>query len=233
MLAAAAFLFALLADDFAAVMADMPEATDMYEQMGYTALQTTEGIVALILGAFFLVGVALFSAAQAVAIREEEATWRIEHLLARPLGRVRWLATRTLATAVGIAGLALAIAVAVWAGTALGGSALAAGDALLAGINLTPPALLFLGLGILLVGLVPRLTAPLAYGLVMAAFLLDFVGPLLELPDALLNASPFRHLAAVPAADMNVMPAAIMLGVGLLAAALGVAAFRHRDLKEA
>jgi ABC-2 type transport system permease protein len=68
---------------------------------------------------------------------------------------------------------------------------------------------------------------------VPAAFLLDFVGPMLELPDALLNASPFSHLAAVPAADMNVTAAAIMLGVGLLAAALGITAFRHRDLKEA
>jgi len=33
-------------------------------------------------------------------------------------------------------------------------------------------------------GLLPRLTAPLAFGLVIAAYLLDFVGPLLELPDA-------------------------------------------------
>jgi ABC-2 type transport system permease protein len=232
-LAAAAFLFALLADDFAAVMADMPDATEIYEQMGYTALQTTEGLVALILGTFLFVGVALFSAAQAAAIRDEEATWRIEHLLARPLGRVRWLATRTAAAAAGVVVLALAVGLAVWVGTALGGRAIAAGDALLAGINLIPAALLFLGLGILLFGLVPRLTAPLAYGVVLAAFLLDFVGPMLELPDALLNASPFSHLAAVPAADMNVTAAAIMLGVGLLAAALGITAFRHRDLKEA
>ena len=232
-LAAAAFVFTVLTDDFVAVVSDMPEATAMVEQMGYTAMDTPDGFVALVLGLFFFVGVALFPAAQVAAIREEEASWRIEHLLARPIGRVRWLATRTLAAAVGVAVLALAVAVAVWAATTLGGTALSAGDALLAGINLMPAAWLFLGLGVLVFGLVPRLTAPLAYGFVIAAYLLDFVGPLLELPDALLDASPFRHLAEVPVADLDVTAAAIMLGIGALAAVAGIAAFHRRDLKEA
>ncbi len=232
-LATGAFVFALLADDFVAVVADMAESTAVYEQMGYTAMDTSEGFIALILGWFFFVGVALFAAAQVAAIREEEASWRIEHLLARPVGRVRWLVIRTVAAAVGIALLAMAVAAAVWAGTALGGSPLAVGDAVLAGVNLMPAALLFLGLGVLLFGLLPRLTAPLAFGAVIAAYLLDFVGPLLELPDALLDASPFRHLAPVPVIDVDVAAALIMLGIGVLAATAGVAAFRRRDLKEA
>ena len=98
--------------------------------------------------------------------------------------------------------LALAVSVAVWAGTALGGNALVAADAL-------------------------------PFGLVLAAFLLDFVGPLLELSDPLLDASPFRHLAEVPVAVMDVAVTAIMLAIAVLAAALGFAAFRRRDLKEA
>ncbi|TVP62576.1 MAG: hypothetical protein EA340_15460 [Nitriliruptor sp.] len=67
----------------------------------------------------------------------------------------------------------------------------------------------------------------------IAAYLLDFVGPLLELPDALLDVSPFRHLAAVPASDLDVIAALTMLGIGALAALIGIAAFRNRDLKEA
>ena len=233
-LAAAAFVFAVLTDDFVAVFADMdPEAAAIYEQMGYVALDTHEGYVAIVLGFFFVVGVALFSASQAAAIREEEASWRIEHLLARPVGRVRWLVTRILAAAVGVVVLGTAIGAVVWAATALGGATLAFNDALLAGINLMPAALLFLGLGILVFGLLPRLTAPLTFGLVIAAYLLDFVGPLLELPDSLLDVSPFRHLAAVPASDLDVIAALTMLGIAALAALVGVAAFRYRDLKEA
>ena len=233
-LAAAAFVFTVLVDDFVAIWADMDvEAAVIYEQMGYVALDTHEGFVAIILGFFFVVGVALFSAAQTAAIREEEASWRIEHLLARPVGRVRWLVTRTLAAVVGVVVLGVAVGVVVWVATALGGTAMAFGDALLAGVNLMPAALLFLGLGILVFGLLPRLTAPLTFGLVIAAYLLDFVGPLLELPDGLLDVSPFRHLAAVPASDLDIIAALIMLGSGALAALIGVAAFRHRDLKEA
>ena len=232
-LAAAALVFAFLADDFVAVVADMPDSVAALEQLGYTALGTIEGFVALVLGWFFLLGVALFAATQAAAIRQEEASWRIEHLLARPQGRARWLATRTVATAAGLVVLALAVGLAVWAGTALGGSALAAGDALRAGLNLVPAALLLLGLGILLFGVLPRLTGPLAYALVIGAYLLDFVGPLLDLPDALLDVSPFRHLAEVPVADADLAAAAVMVLIGALFAGLGIAAFRRRDLEEA
>ena len=232
-LAAVALVFSLLTDDFVAVIADMGEATELYEQMGYTALHTPQGFVAIVLGIFFYVGVALFAAAQTAAIRDEEASWRIEHLLVRPVGRVRWLATRTLAAALGIVLLAVTVGLAMWAGTALGGTALTVGDALATALNLMPAALLFLGLGVLLFGLLPRLTAPLTYGAVIAAYLLDFVGPLLDLPDAVLDASPLRHLAEVPVADLDGAAAAIMLAIGALAATAGIAAFRRRDLKEA
>jgi ABC-2 type transport system permease protein len=232
-LAAAAFAFAALAHDFAGLLADMPDATELYERMGYAALDTAEGIVTLVLGWFFVAGVALFSAAQIAAIREEEASWRIEQLLVRPVGRVRWLTTRTLAAAVGVIVISVAVAVAVWVGSAVGGPAIATVDAALVGINLIPAALLFLGLGILLHGLLPRLAGPLAFGLVVGAYLLDFVGPLLELPDAVIDLSPFRHLAPVPVADVDLVAAGIMLAVGITGTVIGLVAFRHRDLKEA
>lgn len=230
-LAAAAFVFAALAHDFAGLLADMPEGTLLYERMGYAALDTAEGMVALVLGWFFVVGVALFSAAQVAVIREEEASWRIEHLVVRPVGRVRWLATRTLAAAVGVVAISTAVAVAVWTGTAVGGPAIAA--AALVGLNLVPAAWLFLGLGILLHGLLPRLTAPLAFGLVVGAYLLDFVGPLLDLPDVVIDLSPFRHLGPVPVADVDLVAAGTMLAAGVVGIVIGLIAFRRRDLKEA
>ena len=224
--------FGLLARDFSEAVADLPTMVEMGNQIGWYDIDTPEGIVAFTFALVALL-LAVFAAGQAAAIREEEASWRIEHLLARPVGRVRWLTTRTLAAAVGLVVLAVAVGVAVWAATALGGTALAVGDALLAGVNLIPAAWLFLGLGILVFGLAPRLTGPLAFGVVIAAYLLDFVGPLLELPDVVLDASPFRHLAEVPVAGLDVTAALIMLLIGTLAAVLGIALFRRRDLKEA
>jgi ABC-2 type transport system permease protein len=226
-------VFGLLARDFAEAIAEMPTTVALIElQLGWTGLDTPEGIVAL----SFLFGVlllAVFAAGQAAAIREEEATWRIEHLLARPVGRLRWLATRTLAAAVAVVVIALAAGIVAWVATVLIGTPIGFTDGLHAAVNMVPVAWLTLGVGVGVFGVLPRLTAPLTYGLVIAAYLLDFVGGLLDLPEWLLNASPFRHLAAVPAADLNVGAAVAMVVGGILAAAIGMVAFRRRDLIEA
>ncbi len=57
--------------------------------------------------------------------------------------------------------------------------------------------------------------------------------PLLELPGPLLDLSPFRHLAEVPVADLDLTAALLMLLIGATAATAGIALFRRRDLKEA
>lgn len=228
-----ALVFGLLAKDFAAAMADLPDTVAIGEQIGWAGLDTSEGIVASMVGGFLVVLLALFAVSQAAAIRDEEATWRIEHLLVRPLGRIRWLVTRTLVAAATIAALALAAAIAAWAGTALTGAGLGAGDTLLVAVNLVPINWMFLGLGVALFGLVPRLTAPVAYAVVLVAYVLDIVGGILEIPERVLELGPFRHLAAVPAADMAVAAAIVMLVVGLVAVAVGAWAFRRRDLQEA
>lgn len=226
-------VFGLLARDFADAIAELPTTVALIEeQLGWVGLDTVAGVVAL----SFLFGVlllAVFAAGQVAAIREEEATWRIEHLLARPVGRVRWLVTRVLTAAVAAAAIALVAGILVWLATIVIGTPITLTDGLRAAVNVVPVAWLVLGVGVGLFGLLPRLTVPFTYGLVIAGYLLDFVGGLLELPEAVLDLSPFRHLAAVPAADVNVGAALVMLGVGILAAAIGVLAFRRRDLKEA
>jgi len=224
--------FGLLARDFSVAVADLETMAELTAMMGYPAMGTPEGIVGF---AFSLVGLvlAVFAAGQAIAIREEEATWRIEHLLVRPVGRVRWLATRTATAALAVALAAVIAGVLGWLGTALVGTPIAFTDGLLAGVNLIPIAWLALGIGVAVMGLLPRLTAPVTYTLVIVAYLLDFVGAMLELPEAVLDLSPFRHLAAVPAADLNLGAALVMLTVAVLGVVVGAVAFGRRDLQEA
>ena len=228
--AALSLLFGLLVGDFLAAMGDLPTSVQFLEQLGWLELDTAEGMLAMVF-MFPTLLLALFAATHAAAIREEEASWRIEHLLARPLGRTRWLLTQAFTAALAMAVVALCAAFAAWLGTLLSGTALAPDAALLMALNLMPLGLLVLGIGVGVLGLTPRLTAPATFGVVVAAFLLDFLGPLLNLPEALLDLSPFRHLAAVPAEPIALGPALVMLGIGVGAAALGVLAFRHRDLQ--
>jgi ABC-2 type transport system permease protein len=225
-------VFGLLARDFADVAADMATTLAVVEaSLGWTGLNTAAGIVAWSFQ-FAVLLLAVFAAGQAAAIREEEATWRIEHLLARPVSRLRWLLTRVVVAAAAVAVIALAAGVLAWAATSVVGTPVTLADGLLAAVNIVPVGLLALGLGIAVFGLVPRLTAPLSYGLVIGAFVLDFVGGLLELPEWVLNLSPFRHLAAVPAVETNIGAALAMLAVAVAGAAVGTVAFRRRDLQE-
>ena len=229
----AALGFGLLARDFSVAVADLETMAELTELLGYPGMDTPEGIIGWTFGMAVAIVLAVFAAGRAVAIREEEATWRIEHLLVRPVSRVRWLATRTMVAAAAVALAALVAGILGWAGTALVGAPIAFTDGLLGAVNVLPIALLALGIGVAVAGLAPRLTAPITYGLVIAAYLLDFVGGMLELPEAVLDLSPFRHLAAVPAADMNVGAAVTMLAVAVAGAAVGTVAFRRRDLQEA
>ena len=228
-----ALVFGLLARDFAEAAAALPATVAVVEQMGIVGLDTPAGVVAWTLSMFAGLLLAVFAAGQVVAIREEEATWRIEHLLARPVGRLRWLVTRVLTAAAAIVAIALFGGIVVWIATVMVDVPITFVDGLLAGANVTPVALLILGVGIGLFGLLPRAVAPLTYGLVIGTFMLDFVGGLLDLPTWVLELSPFRHLASVPAVDMNVSAALVMVGIGIVAATIGVLAFQHRDLQEA
>jgi ABC-2 type transport system permease protein len=226
-------VFGLLARDFAQAAAELATTLAMVEaSLGWSGLDTAAGIVAWSF-LFAVLLLAIFAAGQAAAIREEEATWRIEHLLVRPVSRVRWLVTRIVTAAVAVVVIAFGAGVVAWIATAAVGTPVTLAEALAAAINIVPAALLALGIGIAVFGLAPRLTAPLTYGLVIGAFLLDFVGGLLELPEAVLDLSPFRHLAAVPAVDMNLGAAMVMLGVAVLGVVVGTVAFRRRDLQEA
>ncbi len=226
-------IFGLLARDFADAAADLPTTVAMVEaSLGWSGLDTAAGIVAWSF-LFAVLLLAVFAAGQTVAIREEEATWRIEHLLVRPVSRVRWLVTRIVVAAVAVVVIALVAGVLAWIATTLVGTPITLMEGLRAAINIVPVALLALGIGIAVFGLAPRLTAPLTYGLVIGAFLLDFVGGLLELPEPVLDLSPFRHLAAVPAAGMNVRAALVMLAVAAGALVIGTIGFRRRDLQEA
>ena len=228
-----ALVFGLMARDFAEVAAELPATVAVAEQMGIVGLDTPAGIIAWTLSLFVGLLVSVFVAGQVTAIREEEASWRIEHLLARPVGRVRWLVSRLVVVGVAAAAIAVAGGIIAWFATVLVDVPIAFVEGVLAGVNLIPLAWLVLGVGVALFALLPRLAGPLTYGLVVVAFALDFVGGLLDLPEWVLELSPFRHLASVPAVDLDVTAALVMLAIGFAGVAVGVAVFRRRDLQEA
>src|SRR5262249_37071996 len=75
---------------------------------------------------------------------------------------------------------------------------------------------------------VPRASSAITYTVVSVSFLWQLVGSLLSLPDWLLEATPFAHVALVPTQPFDATSAAVMVAVGLVAAVLALVAFRAR-----
>ncbi|MFE7506115.1 ABC transporter permease [Promicromonospora sp. NPDC057488] len=168
-------------------------------------------------------------------IRTEEALGRTEAVLATRVSRTRYLVA-WLAGAIGGAVLLLGLA-----GLALGaGNALASGtswgdsiaDGLGAAVVHLPAVLVVIGLTSALYGWFPRLVG-LGWAVIAASFLVTLLGSLLDLPDAVVDLSPFAHAPAVPAvawSDVDWAPLGWLLLVAAAFLTLALAGFRRRDV---
>jgi ABC-2 type transport system permease protein len=119
-----------------------------------------------------------------------------------------------------------------WLGVAGTRSVLLA-DMLRAGFNIMVPAVLVLGLGTLLLGVVPRLALPVLYTFVLWSVLGSTFGTALVDSDWIIDTAVLTDLSPVPAAALDWTAIGVLTGLAVLAAAIGAAAFRRRDLSSA
>jgi ABC-2 type transport system permease protein len=176
----------------------------------------------------FLVGAYTVTAAQ--GLRGEETSGRAEPVLATPVSRTAWLASHLAVTAAAIVVL-LAVA-----GLATGlGAAIVTGDGshvaemALAHLNQVPAVWVVLGVAALLYGVLPR-AVPATWALVAFGMIAGTFGPLLDLPERVLDLSPFAHPASVPLESVRLAPLAVLTTVSAVGMVLGLLAFRRRDL---
>jgi ABC-2 type transport system permease protein len=127
------------------------------------------------------------------------------------------------------------------AGFALGtGNALASdtgwGDSLRDGLGAAvvhlPAILVVIALTAAFHGWFPRLVG-LGWAVIAASFLVTLLGDLLDLPDAVVDLSPFAHAPAIPVvawADVDWAPLGWLLVIAAALFALAFIGFRRRDV---
>jgi ABC-2 type transport system permease protein len=125
----------------------------------------------------------------------------------------------------------------VGGGLGLGlGFALVTGDAgrvgpfVLGTLSYVAPSLVLAGLARLLYGVRPRWASLAWAGLGLGVVML-FFGPLLHLPGWVQAASPYHHVALVPAEMFRWVPIVVLLAVAGALSAVGQATFSRRDLR--
>ncbi len=187
-----------------------------------------------VLGVCFLVLavlVAFVGAGQLTAARSEESEGRLDHLLVRPVSRTSWLGGRLLVAVAVLLVSGIGAGAFVWLGVATQHTGIRLTTLLEAGVNLVPPAVAILGIGVLVFGIRPRMVSLAIYSLLGWSLLIVTVGGIGAVNHWVLDTSVFHQMASAPAVAPHWEANGVMMAIGCTGALLGGLAFRRRDLQ--
>ncbi|MFI5572281.1 ABC transporter permease [Streptomyces sp. NPDC051740] len=218
----AGLVYGGMAEGAADLVGDNEGAREIFRRMGGQS-ELTDAFLAAMAGMLGLVA-ALFIVASVLRLHGEETSGRAEPVLAGAVGRLRWAAGHLL-VAFGGAVLLMLLA---GAGLALGHGG-RAGPLLGACLVQVPAVWVIGGVAVLLYGLAPG-AAPAAWGVAGAVLLIGWVGPVLDVPRAVLDLSPFGHLPKLPGGGMEWPPVLILTALAAALVAAGLAGLRRRDM---
>lgn len=228
-LGVSAFLYGLVAKSAGVTISG--SVKEVFSRLGATGTGADA-----VLGVCFLVEAILIgfvAAGQVDAARAEESGGTLEHFVVRPVSRAVWLSGRLLVALVVLALSGVGAGLFAWFGAASQHTGLSFTGLLGAGVNLVPPAIAILGIGMLAFGVRPRATSIVVYGVLGWSLLIVIVGGFGTISHWVLDTSVFHHMASAPGVPPNWEANGIMTAIGVGAALVGELAFRRRDLQEA
>ncbi|WP_426569064.1 ABC transporter permease [Streptomyces canus] len=211
-----------MTESAADLVGDNERAREIFERMGGRSA-ITDTFLAAMVGMLGLVA-SLYIVSSVLRLHGEETSGRAEPVLANAVGRLRWAAGHLV---VAFGGAALIMLLAALGFAAGYGKDL--GPLLAAALFQLPAVWVVGGLTVLLHGVAPRL-APAAWGIAGAVLLIGWIGPALNVPQAVLDVSPFGHLPKLPGGAVHWPPVLVLLAVATLSTTGGLAALRRRDL---
>lgn len=203
-----------------------PDLEDVFNPGGGTLIDGYFQLVILISALITTV----FTLTSILRLRSDETRGSAESILATHTSRTRWAGSGALVSGLGTVLLLLVVGVSTGlAAGAVTGDWAWLGELAVASLVYLPASLVAAGVAFLLIGWLPRASAA-AWAVVVLAFVVGWLGPLLKTPDWLNNLSPFTHVPGLPASSFELGPIVVLC---LIAAALygaGFAGLRRRDI---
>jgi len=174
-----------------------------------------------------------YAVSAVLRLRSEETAGRADAVLATSAGRLRWglshLAIAAGGTVVILAATGLGAGLGYGARPAVaGGSKLA--PLLAAGLAQAPAALVIAGVAAALFGVAPRACAAGGWTALGAAVMLLLLGGTLQLPQWVLDVSPFTHLPKLPGGTVSAAPLIWLIAIVAGLTAVALAGLRRRDI---
>ncbi len=186
-------------------------------------LATEMGMVGLLASAFGIQA--------ALRLRSEETALRAEPLLATGVSRAQWLASHVLMALLGtgvlilVAGLGSGIS----SGASLGNVGRQVPRMLAAAAVQLPAIWLVTALVVILFGFAPKLVTG-GWALYGVFLLIGQFGEIFNLPQWMINLSPYGHTPRLPGGDFSVAPVLWLTAIAAALTIAGFATFRRRDI---
>ncbi|HZW43766.1 MAG TPA: ABC transporter permease [Dermatophilaceae bacterium] len=222
-----AFMMGSIANSISGLL-DSPEMAKMIQQLGGEQ-GLTDAFLAAELGLISTI-IAAYGIAAVGRLRTEELEGRAEDVLATATPRIRWAASHWLFALAGVAWLMLVTGVATGIGHAVAigdpGQVLPVTVAALARI---PAAWVLVSLVVAVWGLWPHASG-VVWGAYAACIVVGEFGQLWDVPQWVMDFSPFTHSPVLPGPDAHLWGLLWLTVVAGAFLAAGSAAFRHRDL---
>ncbi|MGC9540099.1 ABC transporter permease [Streptomyces sp. UG1] len=210
------------------MLKDIDQIQEALDRIGGSSI--AESFASMVMVVITVVA-AVYVVMAALRPRSEETAGRAEPLLSTGLSRSRWVGSH-LAMAMGGGTLVLLLA---GLGFGISGAASTGDGGLLlklvgAALAYAPALWVTVGVAVVLFGWFPRASAA-AWIVPVYAFVVGYLGQILQFPDWMNNLSPFGHVPQLPAADMSWTPMLLLTLVAAGLVWLGLEGFRRRDLE--
>ena len=190
-----------------------------------TFLSAMLAIVILMVGAYSIQGLG--------KLRDEESAGHLENLLATNISRLRWIVLHVGTVLI----CSLAMLAITGAGLALCVNMLSdvhvnIGEYTLAGLSYGPAILLFIGLYLLLFGIIPRVAGLVTWAYYGLVVFMTWLAPIMNIDKWIMNTSVLEHMPAAPSEDIELAPLLWITGLAVMLIIVGIASWSRRNLIE-
>jgi ABC-2 type transport system permease protein len=206
-----------------------PQLAQIINRLGGAGVLIDAFLAAL--GAYAGLLAAAYAISAVLRMHTEEAAERVSPILATAVGRTRWLSGH-LMFALGGAVLLLAldgVVTGIVHGARIGDLPTGLDRGLVAMLIQVPPVMIMGGFAMVIYGWWPRLSV-LAWAALGLALVFGLLGRVLQLPQILLDLSPYTHMPSLPGGEIRWLPVLVELGIAAALVAVGVAGLRRRDV---
>jgi ABC-2 type transport system permease protein len=213
-----------------ASIASSQSMQDLLRKLGGNASSLTDTFISTELQ-FLAIGAAAYGISAALRLRSEENDLHTEQVLATSTRRWTVLASHSLIALLGSALLMLVLTLALALGTRTqyGGVGASLGHLLPSALATIPPVWVCVGLALAIFGSAPKVVY-VAWAVLAAFVVVGEFGPLFNLPQPVIDVSPFVHAVVLPGSSVVATPLAVLLAIAAALVVLAQTTFRRRDI---